>query len=101
MARPSLRFPKARTIRIRSSNITQWRHEVQKWLQAQSDDIILVQETHLTKEGVSPAVSAMHKAGYEMFGGEAAPSNKKRHVWRRGDSLQNPIQGQNGAALYY
>ena len=66
-----------RTIQIRSSNITQWRHEVQKWLQTQSDDIILVQETHLTKEGVTSAVSAMHKAGYEMFGGESSPSNKK------------------------
>ena len=73
----NLNSKEARTIRIRSSNITQWRNEVQKWLQAQSDDIILVQETHLAKEGVSSAVSAMHKAGYEMFGGEAAPSNKK------------------------
>ncbi|CAE7348380.1 unnamed protein product [Symbiodinium microadriaticum] len=73
----NLSSKEAKTIQIRSSNITQWRHEVQKWLQAQSDDIILVQETHLTKEGVTSAVSAMHKAGYEMFGGESAPSNKK------------------------
>ena len=73
----NLSSKESRTIQIRSSNITQWRQEVQKWLQTQSDDIILVQETHLTKEGVTSAVSAMHKAGYEMFGGESAPSNKK------------------------
>ncbi|CAE7299641.1 unnamed protein product [Symbiodinium sp. KB8] len=73
----NLSSKESRTIQIRSSNITQWRNEVQKWLQAQSDDIILVQETHLTKEGVTSAVAAMHKAGYEMFGGESAPSNKK------------------------
>ena len=73
----NLSSKEARTIQIRSSNITQWRPEVQKWLQAQSDDILLVQETHLTKEGVTSAVAAMHKAGYEMIGGEAAPSNKK------------------------
>ena len=67
----------ARTIQIRSSNITQWRPEVQKWFQSKHDDILLVQETHLAKEGVALAVAAMHKAGYEMIGGEAAPSNKK------------------------
>ena len=73
----NLSSKEARTIQIRSSNITQWRPEVQKWLQAQRDDILLVQETHLTKEGVTSAVAAMHKVGYEMIGGEAAPSNKK------------------------
>ena len=73
----NLSSKEARTIQIRSSNITQWRPEVQKWFQSQRDDILLVQETHLTKEGVASAVAAMHKAGYEMIGGEAAPSNKK------------------------
>ena len=67
----------ARHIQIRSSNVTQWRNDIQKWLQAQQDDIVLVQETHLAKDGVTSTVAAMHKAGYEMFGGEAAPSSKK------------------------
>ncbi|CAE7709065.1 unnamed protein product, partial [Symbiodinium necroappetens] len=68
---------KSRTIRIRSSNLTQWRPETQKWMQSLSDDVILVQETHLTSKGVAEALAAMHKVGYEMLGGEAATSAKQ------------------------
>ena len=35
--------------RIRCSNFSQWRTETQKWLQAQDDDVILLQETHLRR----------------------------------------------------
>ncbi|CAE7322195.1 unnamed protein product, partial [Symbiodinium sp. CCMP2456] len=67
----------SRTIRIRSSNLTQWRPETQRWMQSLSDDVILVQETHLTNKGVAEALAAMHKVGYEMLGGEAVTSSKQ------------------------
>ena len=67
----------SRTIRIRSSNLTQWRPETQRWMQSLSDDVILVQETHLTNKGVADALAAMHKVGYEMLGGEAATSTRQ------------------------
>ena len=31
-----------RLLKVRSSNITQWRHDNQKWLQAQADDVMLL-----------------------------------------------------------
>ena len=65
-----------RLLKIRSSNITQWRQENQKWLQAQADDVILLQDTHLKRAPLASAVAAMRKAGYEMVGGEAASSTK-------------------------
>jgi len=49
--------------RIRCSNVTQWRPEVQQWLQAQRDDVILVQETHLNRPSLQAAMATMHKAG--------------------------------------
>ena len=58
-------------------NLTKWRPETQKWLQNQSDDVVLVQETHLSTQGVADAVSAMHKVGFEMIGGEAAASARQ------------------------
>ena len=57
--------------RIRCSNITQWRTETERWLQAQDDDVILLQETHLRRGALQDAVAAMHKVGFEMVGGEA------------------------------
>ena len=57
--------------RIRCSNITQWRTETQRWLQAQDEDVILLQETHLRRGALQDAVAAMHKVGFEMVGGEA------------------------------
>ena len=51
--------------------------DVQKWLQALEDDIILLQETHLDRTSLHSAVAAMHKAGFEMVGGEASPTIKK------------------------
>ena len=60
-----------RKFRIRCSNITQWRTETQRWLQAQDDDVILLQETHLRRGALQDAVAAMHKVGFEMIGGEA------------------------------
>ena len=57
--------------RIRCSNITQWRTETQRWLQAQDDDVTLVQETHLRRGALQDAVAAMHKVGFEVVGGEA------------------------------
>ena len=54
----------AKNVKIRSSNITQWRPETQKWLQAQSDDVILIQETHLTKSGVACFGSRSHAQGW-------------------------------------
>ena len=68
-----------RILTVRSSNITQWRPEIQKWIQAQPDDVLLLQETHLGSSAISQAVAAVHKAGYEMFGGEAAPGRKGTH----------------------
>ncbi|CAE7235281.1 unnamed protein product [Symbiodinium sp. CCMP2456] len=62
--------------RIRCSNVTQWRTEVQQWLQAQRDDVILVQETHLNRPSLQAAVATMHKAGYLMVGGEAMSTGK-------------------------
>ena len=67
----------SRVLRIRSSNLTKWRPETQKWLQNQSDDVVLVQETHLSTQRVADAVSAMHKVGFEMIGGEAAASARQ------------------------
>ena len=46
----------SRVVRIRSSNLTKWRPETQKWLQNQSDDVVLVQETHLSTQRVADAV---------------------------------------------
>ena len=57
-----------RKFRIRCSNITQWRTETQRWLQAQDDDVILLQETHLRRGALQDAVAAMHKVGFEMVG---------------------------------
>ena len=68
-----------RTLTVRSSNITQWRPEIQKWIQAQTDDVLLLQETHLNSSATPRAVAAVRKAGYEMFGGEAAPGRKGTH----------------------
>ena len=68
-----------RTLTVRSSNITQWRPEVQKWIQAQTDDVLLLQETHLNSSATPRAVAAVRKAGYEMFRGEAAPGRKGTH----------------------
>ena len=68
-----------RILTVRSSNITQWRPEIQKWIQAQPDDVLLLQETHLGSSAIPQAVAAVHKAGYEMFGGEAAPGRKGTH----------------------
>ena len=70
-----------RLLKIRSSNITQWRYDNQKWMQARSDDVILVQETHLNRASLASAVAAMRKAGYEMVGGEAANSAKGGTLW--------------------
>ena len=67
----------SRVLRTRSSNITQWRPEVQRWLQAQNEDVVLIQETHLPKAAVPAAVSAVCKTGYEFFGGEAFKSSSK------------------------
>ena len=65
-------------VRIRSSNITQWRAETQKWLAAQRDDIILVQETHLGRLVLQGAVAAMHKVGYETV---ALPAKAPMVEW--------------------
>ena len=69
-----------RTLTVRSSNITQWRPEIQQWIQAQTDDVLLLQETHLGSSATPRAVAAVRKAGYEMFGGEAAPGRKAHMV---------------------
>ena len=45
--------------RIRCSNITQWRTETQRWLQAQDDDVILLQETHLRRGALQDAVARL------------------------------------------
>ena len=52
--------------RIRCSNITQWRTETQRWLQAQ----------HLRRGALQDAVAAMHKVGFEMVGGEAFSTSR-------------------------
>ena len=66
----------SRVLHIRSSNIAQWRPEVQRWLQAQNEDVVLIQETHLPKAAVPAAVSAVRKTRYEFFGGEAGEAFK-------------------------
>ena len=63
--------------KIRCSNVTQWRPEVQNWLWAQQDDVILVQETHLKRLSLQAAVAASHKASYIMTGGEAMTTAKQ------------------------
>ena len=63
--------------KIRCSNVTQWRPEVQNWLLAQQDDVILIQETHLKRSSLQAAVAASHKAGYIMTGGEAMTTAKQ------------------------
>ena len=62
--------------RIRCSNITQWRTETQRWLQAQDDDVILLQETHLRRGALQDAAAAMHKVGFEMVWGEAFSTSR-------------------------
>ena len=62
--------------RIRCSNIIQWRTETQRWLQAQDDDVILLQETHLRRGALQDAVAAMRKVGFEMVGGEAFSTSR-------------------------
>ena len=44
--------------KIRCSNVTQWRPEVQNWLLAQQDDVILIQETHLKRTPLQAAVGS-------------------------------------------
>ena len=63
-----------RKFRIRCSSITQ--SETQRWLQAQDDDVILLQETHLRRGALQDAVAAMHKVGFEMVGGEAFSTSR-------------------------
>ena len=64
------------TVSVRISNVTSWRPEVANWITAGKDHVVLVQETHLRSMQQHDAQSKMHRAGYQLYGGVAHPTDK-------------------------
>ena len=53
-----------------------WRRDVKTWLQQCTEDVLCLQETHLTGENLHKAQLDMHKAGFRKDGGDAMASKK-------------------------